>query len=164
MKTFYCIGGTMGVGKTAVSQQLKLQLHNSVFLDGDWCWDAHPFQVTEETKAMVLDNICAVLNNFLQCSAYENVIFCWVMHEQSIIDTILSRLDTADCRVVTVSLLCSETELLRRLRRDIAAGIRTEDVAARSLPRLPLYQTLGTIKVDTTGKTAAEVAAEIAAL
>lgn len=164
MKTFYCIGGTMGVGKTAVSQQLKLQLHNSVFLDGDWCWDAHPFQVTEETKEMVLDNICAVLNNFLQCSAYENVIFCWVMHEQSIIDTILSRLNTADCRVVPVSLLCSETELLRRLRRDIAAGIRTEDVAARSLPRLPLYQTLGTIKVDTTGKTAAEVAAEIAAL
>lgn len=164
MKTFYCIGGTMGVGKTAVSQQLKLQLHNSVFLDGDWCWDAHPFQVTEETKEMVLDNICAVLNNFLKCSAYENVIFCWVMHEQSIIDTILSRLNTADCRVVTVSLLCSETELLRRLRRDIAAGIRTEDVAARSLPRLPLYQTLDTIKVDTTGKSAAEVAAEIAAL
>lgn len=164
MKTFYCIGGTMGVGKTAVSQQLKLQLHNSVFLDGDWCWDAHPFQVTEETKEMVLDNICAVLNNFLKCSAYENVIFCWVMHEQSIIDTILSRLNTADCRVVTVSLFCSETELLRRLHRDIAAGIRTEDVAARSLPRLPLYQTLGTIKVDTTGKTAAEVAAEIAAL
>lgn len=164
MKTFYCIGGTMGVGKTAVSQQLKLQLHNSVFLDGDWCWDAHPFQVTEETKAMVLDNICAVLNNFLQCSAYENVIFCWVMHEQSIIDTILSRLNTADCRVVTVSLLCSETELLRRLHRDIAAGIRTEDVVARSLPRLPLYQTLDTIKVDTTGKSAAEVAAEIAAL
>lgn len=164
MKTFYCIGGTMGVGKTAVSQQLKLQLHNSVFLDGDWCWDAHPFQVTEETKALVLDNICAVLNNFLQCSAYENVIFCWVMHEQSIIDTILSRLNTAGCRVVTVSLLCSETELLRRLHRDIAAGIRTEDVVARSLQRLPLYQTLDTIKVDTTGKSAAEVSAEIAAL
>lgn len=164
MKTFYCIGGTMGVGKTAVSQQLKLQLHNSVFLDGDWCWDAHPFQVTEETKQMVLDNICAVLNNFLKCSAYENIIFCWVMHEQSIINTILSRMDTTDCRVVSVSLLCSEMELLRRLRRDIAAGIRTEDVVERSLPRLPLYQTLDTIKVDTNGKSAAEVAAEIAAL
>lgn len=164
MKTFYCIGGAMGVGKTAVSQQLKLQLNNSVFLDGDWCWDAHPFQVTEETKEMVLNNICALLNNFLKCSAYENVIFCWVMHEQSIIDTILSRLDTSGCRVVPVSLLCSEAELLRRLQKDIAAGIRTDDVIERSLRRLPLYQMLDTIKINTTGKSAAETAAEIAGL
>ena len=46
------IGGTMGVGKTTVCQQLKHDLPNSVFLDGDWCWDTNPFQVTDETKAM----------------------------------------------------------------------------------------------------------------
>ena len=39
MKTVYLIGGAMGVGKTTVSQQLKKDLANSVFLDGDWCWD-----------------------------------------------------------------------------------------------------------------------------
>ena len=33
-----------GSGKTTVSQTLKMQLENSVFLDGDWCWDAHPFK------------------------------------------------------------------------------------------------------------------------
>lgn len=51
MKALYLIGGTMGSGKTTVSQQLKKDLDNSVFLDGDWCWDASPFQVTDETKA-----------------------------------------------------------------------------------------------------------------
>ena len=71
MKTLYLIGGTMGVGKTTVSQILKKRLPNAVYLDGDWCWDASPFQVTEETKAMVLDNICHLLSNFLRCSAYE---------------------------------------------------------------------------------------------
>lgn len=75
MKTLYLIGGTMGVGKTTVSQQLKKNLNNSVFLDGDWCWDASPFQVTDETKAMVVHNICYLLNSFILCSAYENVIF-----------------------------------------------------------------------------------------
>ena len=75
MKKLYLIGGTMGIGKTAVCQELKLKLDNSVFLDGDWCWDANPFQVTEETKNMVMDNICFLLNQFIHCSAYNNIIF-----------------------------------------------------------------------------------------
>lgn len=76
MKTLYLIGGTMGVGKTTVCQELKKELKNSVFLDGDWCWDADPFQVTVETKAMVIRNICYMLNSFIHCSAYDNVVFC----------------------------------------------------------------------------------------
>lgn len=44
----------MGVGKTAVCQRLKEALPAAVFLDGDWCWDADPFQVNEETKDMVM--------------------------------------------------------------------------------------------------------------
>ena len=103
----------MGIGKTTVCQHLKKELFNSVFLDGDWCWDASPFQVTDETKGVVLDNITHVLNNFIRCSAYENIIFCWVMHEQSIIDTILKKLDLSNCRVRSISLAkkWSEKEL-----------------------------------------------------
>ena len=164
MKKLFIIGGTMGVGKSTVSQILKRKLPNSVFLDGDWCWDASPFQVTPETKEMVVKNIWAVLNNFLKCSAYENVIFCWVMHEQSIIDTIISGLDTGNNRVITVSLLCSEQELRQRLQNDVAAGLRTPDVIERSVQRISLYPKLNTIKVDTTGKSATEVAREIASL
>lgn len=164
MKTLYLIGGTMGVGKTTVSQQLKMQLDNSVFLDGDWCWDAHPFQVTEETKEMVLNNICTILNNFLQCSVYENIIFCWVMHEQSIIDTILARLNLADCRVIPISLICSKEKLVQRLEQDVAAGVRTDDVIQRSIDRIGLYQNLNTIKIDTSDKSVAAIVKEIAAL
>lgn len=158
MKTLYLIGGTMGVGKTAVGQQLKRDLPGSVFLDGDWCWDADPFQVTEETKVMVLDNICYLLNNFLHCSAYENVIFSWVMHEQGIIDTILDRLDTKGCAVKCISLTVSEQALRERLREDIRSGLRAPDITARSIERLPLYTALNTVKVDTDGKSVQAVA------
>ena len=164
MKTVYLIGGTMGVGKTATCQQLKAMLPNAVLLDGDWCWDASHFVVTDETKAMVMDNICHVLNNFIRCSAYENVILCWVMHEQPIVDDILSRLDTSGCLVRTISLVCSEEELRDRLEKDVAAGIRRPDVVGRSLARLPLYETLDTEKVDTGGQTPEQVASRIASL
>ena len=59
----------MGMGKTAVCRKMNYLLNNSVFLDGDWCWNADPFQVTDETKNMVMDNITHLLNNFIHCSA-----------------------------------------------------------------------------------------------
>ena len=161
MKMLYLIGGTMGVGKTTVCQLLKKQLSNSVFLDGDWCWDADPFWVTEETKRMVEDNICYMLNNFLHCSAYENVIFCWVMHEQSILDGILERLDIADCEVKNISLICDEEALKERLQKDIDCGIRKEDILERSAARLPMYDRLNTWKIDTTAKAPEDVVLEI---
>lgn len=164
MKNLYIISGTMGVGKTAVCQQLKKALPNSVFLDGDWCWNASPLQVTDETKGVVLDNITHVLNNFIRCSAYENIIFCWVMHEQSIIDTILKKLDLSDCRVRSISLIAGEKVVRERIASDIAKGIRTPDAMERSLARLPLYQKLNTIKIDTTGKSVLEICGEIRAL
>ena len=130
----------MGVGKTTVCQQLKQDLPNSVFLDGDWCWDASPFQVTDETKAMVTNNICYLLNNFLKCSAYENIIFCWVMHEQSIINSILEKLDTQNCEVKSISLVADEKTLCERLSMDVERGIRSEDIIA-SRSRMPLSMT-----------------------
>ena len=151
----------MGVGKTAVCQQLKNLLSDSVFLDGDWCWDADPFYVTEETKGLVMDNICHILNNFLHCSAYQNVIFGWVMHEQTIINEILARLDVYDRRVFCISLMVDEDNLRRRLEQDIIRGVRNEDIVGRSIHRLPLYQHLDTIKVDTSDKTVLETAQEI---
>lgn len=161
MKTLYLIGGTMGVGKTAVCQLLKKELNDSVFLDGDWCWDSSPFKVTEETKSMVLDNICCLLNNFMHCTAYENVIFCWVMHEQTIIDTILKRIDTFGCDVKVISLVCDEASLRKRLEKDVCQGIRTADVIERSIKRIPLYEHLKTIKIDTSDKSIEGVVREI---
>lgn len=63
-KTLYLVGGTMGVGKSAVCRELNRMLPASVMPDGDWCWCADPSQVTPETKRMVLDNICQLLGNF----------------------------------------------------------------------------------------------------
>ena len=161
MKKLYLIGGAMGVGKTTVSQRLKKLLPRAVFLDGDWCWDADPFQVTEETKDMVMDNICHVLRNFLRCSAYENVIFCWVMDRQEILDALLGRLDTTNYTVKCISLTADRETLIRRIGGDVERGLRQPDVLERSLARLPLYERLDSVKVDTTGRTVDEIAREI---
>lgn len=155
------IGGPMGVGKTEVCEILKRKLARAVFLDGDWCWDADPLIVNDDTKRMVEDNICYLLNSFIRCIEYENIVFCWVMHEQSIIDGICSRLDLLECDVKKISLICSQEELCKRLEKDITNGKRQADVVERSLQRLPLYESLDTIKIDTSNVLPENVAARI---
>ena len=161
MKNVYIIGGTMGVGKTTVSQLLKKKLNDAVFLDGDWCWDADPFVVTDETKGMVMDNIHHTLNKFIKCSAYQNIIFCWVMHVQSIIDDVINGLEKDNCRIIPISLVCTERTLKDRLGKDIENGIRTADVLERSLVRIPMYESLNSIKINTDDKSVEEIAIEI---
>ncbi|MDV4152398.1 AAA family ATPase [Clostridium sp. AL.422] len=158
MKQLYMIGGTMGVGKTTTCQIIKSKLNNSVFLDGDWCWDMNPFIVNDETKKMVIENICFLLNNFIQCSVYENIIFCWVMHEQSIINEILNRLNTKNCNLHLISLVCDEESLKCRLEKDVDEKIRTEDIITRSLSRIKYYEKLYTEKVDVSKITPKEAA------
>ena len=157
MKTLYLIGGTMGVGKTTACKCLRDMLHDCAFLDGDWCWDMHPFRVTDETKAMVMDNICHILNGFLRCSTIENIVFCWVMHQQSIIDEILTNL-TGEFTLKAISLTCSPGCLTERLECDVRAGLRTADVIQRSLERIPLYGTLNTVLLDTSDLTPEQTA------
>ena len=138
----------MGVGKTATSRALQNLLPKCVFLDGDWCWDMKPFIVTDETKSIVEDNICYILNNFLRCSEYENIIFCWVMHEEYIIKNILSKLNLENIILYKISLICSEQSLIERISKDIECGIRTTDVIERSVARLNKFILMDTIKID----------------
>ena len=163
MKRLVIVNGAMGAGKTAVCKELLALAPPAAFLDGDWCWTMNPFQVTEETKALVLDNIVHVLQNFLRCPAYETVFFCWVLHRQEILDELLARLDAGGVQVRCFTLLPTPAALEAHLQRDIAAGTRTPDIVARSRSYLPLYAALDTEKISVDRQTPEELAREILA-
>ena len=160
-KHLYLIGGTMGVGKTTICRQLQQKLPDCVFLDGDWCWDMRPFTVNDETKTMVVENISFLLNQILRCNTYKNVVFCWVMHQESIWEDILSRLNTAGTDVRCVALTCSEEALTARLQKDVENGLRQPDIIPRSTERLPLYAALTAEKLDVSALSPEEAAERI---
>lgn len=160
-KTLYFISGTMGVGKTEVCKILNRKLNNSVFLDGDWCWNMSPFYVNDETKELVIDNIIHLLNNYIKCSQFENIVFCWVMHKQKIIDEILSCINLSDCVLKSISLVCTADTLKKHLQKDIDEGIRSSEIIEKSIAYLSLYDVLNTMKIDVSDKTSLEVAEQI---
>ena len=93
MKTLIVLNGPMGVGKTTVGKELCRRLTPSIFLDGDWCWDLHPFSVTDATKALVMDNIRTLLRRDLDCPEVDYVVFVWVLQQEETAAALLDGLD-----------------------------------------------------------------------
>lgn len=161
MKNLIIVGGAAGVGKTATCRELQKILPRNVFLDADCCWDMQPFVVTGETKAMVNNNIAYLLNGFLACSEFQNVIFCWVLHEQHILDDLIHALNVNGCTIHCFSLVSTEQALVERLNRDIIAGKRGSDITERSVARISLYDELDTVKIDVSTISPADAARRI---
>ena len=136
----------MGIGKSTICNQLNQVLDHSVFFDGDWCWNMDPFVVNQDTKNMVLDNITHCLNNFIHTPGIENIIFCWVMHKQDIIDKIIQKLNTEGVDIHLISLICEKEELIKRMLIDR----RDNQTIRKSLQYLELYKDLDTQKIDVT--------------
>lgn len=149
MKKLIIVNGTMGVGKSAVCSLLNKKLENSVWLDGDWCWMMNPFIPNEENRAMVEGNINHLLRNFLNNTSFEYVIFNWVIHSEDIFEMILNKLSDLEFEVSKITLMCSEESLKRRILKDIKDNLRDEGCIERSIERLPLYENMDTIKIDT---------------
>ncbi len=152
----------MGSGKSTTCEKLYRSIEKSCWLDGDWCWTMNPFIASEENKAMVLENIGFLLNNFLKNDSFDYIFFNWVMHEDEIINSVLERLDLqADTEVYKFSLICNERELSRRILKDISKGIRDEESLERSIERIPLYFKMDTLKIDVSDLTVEETVEKI---
>ena len=156
-KKFIIVNGTIGVGKTAVCEKLCQKIKKCVWLDGDWCWMMNPWMITEENKRMVEDNITHLLLNFLANPSFDYVIFSWVLHRQEILDTLLNPLQDLEFELTKVTLTCSKEALESRI---LKSG-RDESTVQRALERLKLYESMHTIKVDTTELTVEEAADHI---
>ena len=110
-----------------------------------------------------MENISFMLQNFLRCPDYQNILFCWVMDHQEIIDEVLKRISPAleNTSVYSISLIASEQALTQHLQKDIDSGLRSPDVLQRSLQRLPLYQQLSTQKLDISNLNAQQAAQKL---
>lgn len=104
LKTLFILSGEDSVKKTETCESLKATLPNSVYLNGKWCWNADPMVDNSETRYMVLQNICFLLNQFLVCPVYDNIIFGWVFDQKHTIESILGSLDKQDCTIHLIHL------------------------------------------------------------
>ena len=153
-KKLVIVNGALGVGKTTTCRELQRLLDRSVWLDGDWCWMANPWIVTEETKRMAEGNMVFLLDRFLNCSEYKYVLFLWIFRSDEVFNHILDSLHTTDFVLQKFTLTCDENVFRDRLK---AAGREKEKIAG-CLESLRSCETTDSVKIDTTQKSIETVA------
>ncbi len=154
LKQLLIVNGAPGIGKTAVCRELLPRLDRCVWLDGDWCWTAHPWIVTEETRAMAERNMIHLLDGFLACSEYRLVLFSWIFRSDALLVRLLGGLRETGYRLRKFTLTCGEEAYRERL---LTAG-RSESEIETHLATQRACATFEAEPVDTTGRTLEEVA------
>ena len=120
----------------------------------------HPFQVSDQTKAMVLNNMTYLLNQVLAQPDFGYILFSWVMDDPETVRSILNRL-LGEFTFNHFTLSPSPAQLRCQLQSDIDRGLRTPECFERSLARLPHYDDIDSEKIETTGREPQSIAREI---
>lgn len=153
-QTLIIVSGSPCVGKSTAADLLFQSLHNSAYLDGDWCWCVNPFSVSDPRLREGDKAMSAVLSNYLRLE-FDYVVFASVvaMYE-NIRTSILRDITARDYQVAGFTLTCSEETLRQRHK---SRGDQTE--CSFEWLRLPHYP--GDYVIQTDGKSPKDVAAEM---
>lgn len=151
------LNGPMGVGKTAVGKYIADKNPGTAFIDGDWCMDLHPFVGSPETRAMAVDNILHMIDNYSKCSECKMIVLVWLMDNPEVYESIARGIDKLGLDMKSVTLVCDKEALLSRWENDKTTEWRTDEWLEVSLKSLPYFQSLGNT-VDTTNLSIEEVA------
>ena len=133
------INGPMGVGKTTVGRYIAEANPGTAFIDGDWCMDIHPFVGTDETRAMAVDNILHMIDNYRKCSACRQIVLVWLMDDRHIYERIREGIAGMQLDVRSVTLVCDRDHLITRWKNDDQCEWRTEEWLKISLDSLGYF-------------------------
>jgi hypothetical protein len=97
MKLLYVVYGNTEADTDAMCELLLQNKLPSTAFPG--CWDMNPSEVTEEIKENVLNSVSITINHLIKSPEYENIIFGWGVNGQSVINELLSRIETSICDV-----------------------------------------------------------------
>lgn len=110
---------------------------------------------------MAINNIVYLINNYLNCSQCDYVVFNWVMDKIDVYRKIIDNIQRDDIQLYEITLNCTEEALVDRWQKDILCDWRIDEWLSISKKSLKYFEGLDTIQIDTSYKTAIDVADKI---
>ena len=110
------INGSLGVGKSSVSEELHYKFDKSVYLDGDYIGYVHPFEIYDQLRIDYLYRTLELLVRFHQQHGYHNFVINYVFESSESLRELLDQLTPLDASIHTYWLTCAEDEQADRIR------------------------------------------------
>ena len=158
------INGSLGVGKSSVSEELYTRFEKSVYLDGDAMGSVHPFEIYDQARVAHLYETLVLLVEFHQQHGYGNFVINYVFESAAALQALLERLRPLDAAIHTYWLTCEPQEQARRIRRRGRSDIEWElnrYVELRAIQAQAALEGFIGKELDTTGQSATQMAGEI---
>jgi gluconate kinase len=158
------INGSLGVGKSSVSEELHYKFDKSIHLDGDYIGDVHPFEIYDEARIDHLYRTLELLVGFHQKNGYTNFVINYVFESPGSLQALLDLLRPLDPSIHTYWLTCDEKEQAKRIQGRQREELDWELGRFVELQRIQaLAAQKGFIgkEVDTTGLSSRQVADRI---
>jgi hypothetical protein len=158
------INGSLGVGKSSVSEELHHKFDKSVYLDGDYIGYVHPFEIYDQSRIDHLYRTLELLVRFHQKDGYHNFVINYVFESAESLQELIDRLIPLDSAVHTYWLTCAEDEQAGRIRgrgQDQLAWELDRFVELNQIQIAASQQGFIGKQVDTSGLSAAGVAERI---
>jgi chloramphenicol 3-O-phosphotransferase len=158
------LNGSVGVGKTAVSCCLSERFKKSVMLDGDYIGAVHPFEIYDSSRIDYLNQTLAHLISFHKTNGYSDFVVNYVFENADELKSLVDLLHPICNDIFSFRLTCSEEEQEKRILDRHTDQLEWERSRFKALNGiLEKSAKDGNIgsKIDTTGMSVKEVAADI---
>jgi len=158
------INGSVGVGKSSVSEALHWRFDESVYLDGDEIGRVHPFKIYDNKRIDHLYKTLELLIRFHQGNGYSNFVINYVFESAGSLEHLLSLLRPLDTAIHVYWLTCDGEEQEQRIRNRKRKQLDWElkrFTELRQIQQNAAEEGFIGIEIDTTGMTSAQVAEKI---
>lgn len=111
------VNGSVGSGKSTVSEELLVLFDKSVMLDGDYIGLIHPFEIYDAARIEYLYDTLRLLVGFHHSNGYDNIVINYVFESEESLRSLTSRLETIIPEVHCFWLTCSGAEQKKRIQK-----------------------------------------------
>ncbi|HOU39445.1 MAG TPA: AAA family ATPase [Treponemataceae bacterium] len=111
------LNGSVGSGKSTVSEELQVLFDKSVMLDGDYIGLIHPFEIYDDARIEYLYKTLLLLVEFHHSNGYNDFVINYVFESPESLKNLTNRLVTIIPEIHCFWLTCSEAEQKKRIQK-----------------------------------------------